>query len=428
MSVKERINSMEWKAALDSLKPSKKELEHGLKLHAESVVFDSYALGVYAQGSEEWRMKHAAVIQKKVEEGASAKEIADLNEEMGQVRNITDEQAWEDYKKIFEASGVTSIFQNAGQENQDPLRVLRRITRHTLVTDFGKDFVIKAVSPADVLKAKKENKHALYFSANAVPLPQRWESAEAELDMIHLFFQLGIRMMHLTYNRSNMIGDGCGESTNAGLSDFGRTVVKEMNRTGVIVDIAHSGWQTSKEAALLSEKPMVASHSGCAALNNHYRMKPDDVIKAIADSGGYIGICWVGAFLGGDCGLKSVVDHIDYAAKKFGAEHVAVGSDKTATIHRSPSAGFKLPEIKNYPRGRKAWQGLWPEPVSRVDRKKVEQSALSMSWTNWPLVTVGLVQRGYKDADIKKIIGGNVLRVAKANLEGSAYVPAGYEV
>ena len=426
--MEERINQVEWDAGLDALKPSMKELEHGLALHSESLVFDSYALGIYPQGSEAWRLKNAEIIKKKVGEGASAREIGDLVEEMGQVKNVVDRQAWEDYMKIFDSSGVTCIFQNAGEENQKPMRILRRLARHTLVTDFGKDFVVRAVSPSDILKAKKENKHALYLSANAVPLVLRWESLESELDFIHLFFQMGIRMMHMTYNRSNMIGSGCGEQSDAGLSDFGRAVVKEMNRSGVIVDIAHSGWQTSLDAAKVSEKPMVASHSGCAALNNHYRMKPDEVIKAIADTGGYVGVCWVGSFLGGDCNLKAVIDHIDYAARKFGPDHVAVGSDKTATIQRPPSAGFKLPEIPNYPRGRKGWQGLWPEPVSKGDKKKVEDSWLTLSWTNWPLVTVGLVQRGYSDDDIRKIIGGNVLRVAKANLGGSDYVPPGRDL
>src|SRR5690606_10316043 len=117
----------------------------------------------------------------------------------------------------------------------------------TYVTDMLKDLVIKAVTPDDIVKAKKENKHAIYFTGNGVPLPQDWVSVEEELRYIRMFFQLGIRMMHLTYNRRNPIGDGCAELANGGLSDFGRTVVKEMNKVGVIVDNAHSGWQTSLE-------------------------------------------------------------------------------------------------------------------------------------------------------------------------------------
>ncbi len=148
-----------------------------------------------------------------------------------------------------------------------------------------------------------------------MPIPQDWNSVEEELRDIRIFFQLGIRIMHLTYNRRNMIGDGCAEPANAGLSDFGRAVVAQMNHVGVIVDVAHAGWQTSLEAAQVSKRPMVSSHSGCCALNRHYRCKPDEVIGAIADTGGYIGICCIPAFLGGSGDISSVLDHIDYVIK-----------------------------------------------------------------------------------------------------------------
>ena len=115
------------------------------------------------------------------------------------------------------------------------------------------------------------------------------------MGLLKIFYQLGIRMMHLTYNRRNMIGDGCAEESNAGLSDFGRAVVKEMNRLGIIVDVAHSGEKTSLEAARLSDRPVVASHSGARALNDHFRCKSDELIKAICDTGGYIGVCCIRA-------------------------------------------------------------------------------------------------------------------------------------
>ena len=100
----------------------------------------------------------------------------------------------------------------------------------------------KAVTPEDIVAAKHDDRHCLYFTGNGVPLPQRWESTEEELGYVRLFYQLGIRMMHLTYNRRNMLGDGCAEPANAGISDFGRAAIAEMNRVGVIVDVAHSGW------------------------------------------------------------------------------------------------------------------------------------------------------------------------------------------
>src|SRR5690606_1848362 len=115
--------------------------------------------------------------------------------------------------------------------------------------------VSKAATPDDVVTAKSQGKRCLYLTGNGVPLTQQWISVPDELRYLRIFFQLGIRMMHLTYQRRNMIGDGCAETANAGLSDFGRHVIAEMNRIGIIVDCAHSGWQTSLEAAKTSQRP-----------------------------------------------------------------------------------------------------------------------------------------------------------------------------
>jgi membrane dipeptidase len=265
------------------------------------------------------------------------------------------------------------------------------------------DFVARAATPDDVRTAKKQNKHALYFSGNGVPLPQNWDTIPEELGYIRLFFQLGIRMMHLTYNRRNMLGDGCAEPSNAGISDLGRAAIAEMNRVGVIVDVAHSGWRTSLEAAKASSKPMVASHSAAAGLNAHIRAKPDEVIRAIADTGGYIGICCIPSFLGRTADLQAMLDHIDYVVKRFGADHVAIGTD----VAYSP-APVKVPSRKT----RSRFEYFWPPDAFT----KYPSRSASMDWTNWPYFTVGMVQRGHSDADIQKILGGNTLRVTEAVL------------
>jgi membrane dipeptidase len=271
------------------------------------------------------------------------------------------------------------------------------------------DFIRKAVTPDDIVRAKKQNSRVLYFTGNGVPLPQEMISVEEELRYIKIFFQLGIRMMHLTYNRRNMIGDGCAEPGNAGLSDFGRAVVKEMNQVGVIVDIAHSGWQTSLEAAKASQKPMVASHSAVASVNKHIRSKPDNVIRSIADTGGYIGICCIPRFLGGTGDIAAMMKHIDYIVKTFGSDHVAIGTDVAYTSRFAIDESNKVPA---YRRPRTRWEALWPID----DFKESPQMVQSMAWTNWPLFTVGMVQMGYTDEVIQKILSGNTLRVARAAL------------
>ncbi len=389
--------------ALDILKPSKKDLEHGLKLHAESIVFDAY--GFSPRSSED-----GAAIAEAMKAGASAMEIKDMREDSTMIRCVTDAIEQREYKEAWRASGVTSVFQNAGEEGQAPLTLIKRLAHFTYVTDMLRDFVPKAVTPDDIVDAKKENRHCLYFTGNGMPITQQWVSVEDELRYVKIFYELGIRMMHLTYQRRNMIGDGCGEKANGGLSDFGKQAIHEMNRIGIIPDCAHSGWQTSLEAAQVSKKPVVASHSIAGGIYAHIRSKPDNVIKAIADSGGYIGICCIPRYLRGKGDITALLDHIDYVVKKFGIDHVAIGTD---VAHNSSSSSA---ERKKHPRGerqRADFRSLWPSD----DYKTTAQMSSSIAWTNWPLFTVGLVQRGYSDAEIKKIIGGNVMRVIRDAME-----------
>jgi membrane dipeptidase len=390
--------------ALNILKPTKKELEHGLRLHAESLVFDSYGFSPRAAVDGD-------VLAAAVEAGASDIELKDLREEMGMTRYVTNADEQAEYRDAWRASGVTCIFQNAGEEGQDPMRLIKRLARFTFATDMMKEFVAKAAVPDDVADAKRQGRHCLYLTGNGVPLTQQWVSVPDELRYLRVFYQLGIRMMHLTYQRRNMIGDGCGEKTDAGLSDFGRAVVAEMNRVGVIPDCAHSGWQTSLEAARASQKPVVASHSTAGGIYPHFRSKPDNVIRAIADTGGYIGICCISRFLRGSGDVGVFLNHIDHVVKKFGVDHVAIGTDVAYTSQNAAVESKKVPRVR---RGRVHFRSLWPND----DYQTTAEARSSLAWTNWPLFTVGLVQRGHSDADIRKIIGGNVMRVAQESLVG----------
>jgi membrane dipeptidase len=334
---------------------------------------------------------------------------------MSMTRWATDTVERNEFLDAMRAAGVTCIFQNAGEEGTDPLRLIKRLARFTYATDLARDDCAKAVRAIEVEEAKKRGKHCLLFSGNGVPLRQEWESTRDELRMIRIFYQLGIRMMHLTYNRRNPIGDGAGEPGNGGLSDFGHAVVAELNRCGVIVDVAHSGWRTSLEAARVSQKPMVASHSACGGLYSHFRAKPDEVVKAICDTDGYIGICVIPRFLGGDGDILSFLNQVDYAVKKFGAEHVAIGTDVAHVSANEEAQRAKIPK-RTTPNpkaalGSERWEHLWPED-NFVPKPHAEKS---LAWTNWPLFTVGMVQRGHKEEDIRKVLGKNVLRVLSAN-------------
>ncbi len=391
------------RAALAVLKPTGAQLERGLKLHQESVVFDTYSFAPRCAID-------GSALAKLASENASVIEIKDARERMMMVRCVDDVEERKEFIQAWKASGVTCLFQNAGEEGQAPLRLIKRLANFTYVTDHMKGFLNKATTTADVLAAKKSGQHCLYFTGNGVPLTQQWISVADELRYLLVFRNLGMRMLHLTYNRRNMIGDGCAEPGNAGLSDFGKTVVSEMNRIGVIPDCAHSGWQTSLEAAKISEKPVLASHSCAADLYKHIRGKPDRVIKAIADTGGLIGIACIPSFLGNPGDISAFLNHIDHVVKATNIDHVGIGTDTTYMSRNQSRETAKLPKL---PRSRTAWRYFWPAGSLRPQ----PQARLSIAWTNWPLFTVGLVQRGYKDEEIRKIIGGNMMRVCRHSLE-----------
>jgi membrane dipeptidase len=391
-------------AALAVLKPSEKDLQHGLELHANSLVVESYGFSPRSAIDGE-------AMRKAIEEGASHSELEDLHVEMLLARVADDPSQRQEYLDAWSASGVTCVLQNAGEEGSSPLRLLKRLAHFTYLTDKMRDHVSRAVVPDDIAAAKKQGRRCLYLTGNGVPLSQEWNSVNDELAYIRLFFQLGIRMMHLTYNRRNVLGDGCAEPANGGISDLGRAAIAEMNRAGVIVDVAHSGWRTSLEAAKASSKPMVASHSGAVGVHRHIRSKPDEVIRAIADTGGYVGVYSVTSFLGRGGDLNAMLDHIEYLVKRFGADHVAIGTD----IAYIPSrAAAEYQKMGRRLRGRTRYEALWPPGA--LDNK----THPSLAWTNWPMFTVGMVQRGISDTDIQKILGGNVMRVAGAVLPPTA--------
>ncbi len=389
-------------AALDILKPSRRDLDYGLGLHREALVFDAYGFAPRAA-------LDADAVTALMEQGASEVELQDQREDMQMTRAATVEAEREEFIRAWKAAGMTCIFQNCGEESSDPLRLIKRLARFTYLTDHLPGVLRRAVSPADVERAHADGVGCLYFTGNGVPLTQQWVSVEDELRYVRIFFQLGIRMMHVTYNRRNRLGDGCAETANGGLSDFGRAAIAEMNSVGVIVDVAHSGWRTSLEAAQHSTKPMVASHTTCGGLYPHIRSKPDEVIRAIVDTGGYVGICCIPRFLRRTGDIRALLDHIDYAAKKFGADHTAIGTDVAYRSQVTDDASRAIPSSRPQ---RTRFAALWPDD----DFQETPAMTQSVAWTNWPLFTVGMVQRGYSDADIRKILGGNVLRVARAAL------------
>jgi membrane dipeptidase len=176
---------------------------------------------------------------------------------------------------------------------------------------------------SDIARAKREDKIGI------MPGFQYTAFLEENLDRIEMFRQFGVRIMQLTYNNRSVFGDGCLEPGNAGLSKAGISAIKKMNDLGIAIDLSHSGYRTTSEGIAESKKPVLISHSGCAAVYAHPRNKPDEILKSLADRGGYFGVYLMPYVVASPTipTRQHVLDHIVHAINVCGAEQVGIGSD-----------------------------------------------------------------------------------------------------
>jgi membrane dipeptidase len=214
-------------------------------------------------------------------------------------------------------------------------------------------------------------------------------------------YRLGLRSFMLTYNRTDNIGSGCTASADSGLTLFGHAVIKHCNALGIIVDVSHCGEATSLDACRRSRAPVNANHTAAKGLFNHSRGKSDEVVRAIAGTGGVIGVVAVPSFLTQALNptIDHMLDHVDYIADLVGFEHVSIGSDWPlqapvdilieALGEGATAIGFR--------------------PEDRLDLTRRLQGFADCR--DLPNITRGLVKRGYGDDQIRGILGENALRV-----------------
>ncbi len=251
-------------------------------------------------------------------------------------------------------------------------RTLEMLDAFYGLVDESEEFRL-ATTAADIEKTKRDGETCAVLSIEG------GEAIEGSLSLLRDFHRLGVRAMGLTWNQRNDIADGQGEkSAGSGLTDFGISVVKEMERLGMLVDVSHlsdsSFWAVDK----VSERPYIASHSNCRALASASRNLTDQQIEALAKKGGVIGVVFAGSFVDDDpakVSLSRLCDHIDHIKSVAGIDHVGLGSDFD---------GFGVPK------------------GSGVVMKDASE---------FPKLTEELVNRGYSEEEVKKVLGGNWLRL-----------------
>jgi len=184
------------------------------------------------------------------------------------------------------------------------------------------DALMQIRRAADLTEAKRGGKLGLIYGfQDATPLGE-------DLDRVDIFCNFGVRIFQLTYNRRNLVGDGCLESGNAGLSEFGRKLVGRLNERKALIDLSHAGERTTLEATDASKAPIAISHTGCAALIPNPRNKTDKELRKVAEKGGYVGI-YLMPFLRsqGQPMAADVIAHLEHAIDICGEDHVGIGSD-----------------------------------------------------------------------------------------------------
>ncbi len=322
-------------------------------------------------------------------------------QQVGEAARITSPFAWEqhcclplraDYDvaplRRYLDAGVSYVSVNVGFAPHDidaTMRVLGSWRRQILLSST----TFALVSTVDeLLAAQQQGRLVVGFDLEDTnPLG-------GEIGMVQAYYDLGVRSMLLTYNAENLAGFGCHAPDDTGLTEFGRSVVHEMNRVGMMVDVSHCGYRTSMDALELSASPVIFSHSAMRGVWDHERNIRDDQARACAATGGVIGINGVGIFLGdNDISVQAMARHIDYAVELVGPDHVGIGTDYVFDLD---DLDRELSNAQIFPESYRR--------AGRVDFFPPEQLA--------PL-EAELARRGYPAADIAAIMGGNFLRVAR---------------
>ena len=259
------------------------------------------------------------------------------------------------------------------------------------------DFIARGETLDDIRSAKANGQIAFIASLEAAT------PIENEVDRLDILYGLGIRSSGIAYSEANTLGSGLKEARDGGLTEFGRQAVKRMNKLGIAIDISHSGDQTSLDTIEVSEKPIFATHAGARGLWNTKRMKPDDVLKALAAKGGVIGIEAAPHTTLTKAhpkhSLESFMEHFEYCADLIGIDHVAFGPDTLFGDHVGLHHYFAKQLSIKAAHGQTAF-----EEVAYVDGIENPAEAL-------PNIVRWLVKHEYSDGDIAKAVGGNIMRV-----------------
>lgn len=305
----------------------------------------------------------------------------------------------------IQASGLTAAHLTVGAVGtMTPLeafeKIVRDIARWEGEIDRYPQALIRARRAPDIRAARGTGKTGLIYGL------QDGVSFEDDLDRLAALHQIGIRIIQPTYNRRNLLGDGCMEPSDAGLSRVGREAIERMNELGILVDLSHCGRRTAADAIAVSQRPVSFTHTGTFALANHPRHRTDEELVAVAETGGVSGI-FVMPYLarGAQPTAEDVILHLEHAIKVAGEDHVSLGTD--GTISPTTLTTEYIETFREMTRKR-AELGI-AAPF------ETETGYLFASDLNTPrrfeTLAELLLARGHSETRVEKILGANLLRL-----------------
>jgi len=291
------------------------------------------------------------------------------------------------------AAGINVISLNVSFDVVDPNDAFKVLAtfRHW-VRQHPERYVL-ADSVADIEAAKASGHLAVIFDIEG------GNAVAAHPGLVEIFYRLGVRWMLFAYNKNNTLGGGCMDD-DTGLTAYGRQIIDEMERVGMVLCCTHVGHRTAREAMEYCRNPVIFSHSNPSAVYAHARNIPDDLMVACAKSGGVVNINGVGIFLGkgpkgmGDESTETLLRHIDYAVQLIGPQHVGLGLDYV----------FDVSELEEYIRN---------NPEKFPATFEGAGSYVQVEPERFPIIAERLLKMGYSDSDVQGIMGENNLRVAR---------------
>lgn len=319
----------------------------------------------------------------------------------------TSPEARDIYLDMWRQSGVTAAcgtFSGPDRLETAFANAVRKIANAQAIATALEGQVAIARRADDIVRAQQDNTHAIVIDF------QNTIAFGDELDRIDLFHGLGLRMVQLTYNLQNLVGDGCTETYQGGLTYFGREVVKRLNELKILVDVSHCSEQVGWDAMQVSAAPVIVSHSTSKAVAYHDRGKTDELARAIANQGGYFGVVVVPGFIRDTPGasMADVVRQLAHLVDVCGIDQVGIGTDKagpgpsTSSLVEYPaSMPANLPGEFN--RG-----GFRNQEHRLTDEYNTEGFEC---FSDWPNITVALAEAGFNEDELRKILGLNYLRV-----------------